>query len=371
MASFTSIAPPRSYEAAPARRKFRDSPRLILIGIGVLAALLVAMLAVSTRTTRFTPDLLTEFVLYALSAADLAMLAALLFLLARNIIKVVVERRRALPFARFRGRLVALLLGMTLVPVILVLFVGSELIRTNIDRWFNAPLDEVLSSANQIAGDYYHERQLLVGDHAGRVASVLSSVDLFAEDTTPLRERLAPELLLHGVQRLAVYRVGAETGSTPALDPIVDVSASELPAGDKTAADRLAAQALGGLSDARSIETLGPLRDLLRPASVIRSADSRPIGVVVATDYVAGESAVRSRRMTQAFEGYQQLRVLQRPLTGTYLSFFLVVTLLILISATWTGSYLAKRISRPVVVPSAAPRGIGAGRLDQRIEAPS
>ena len=44
------------------------------------------------------------------------MLVALVFVLARNIIKLVVERRRALPFARFRAKLVALLLGMTLVP---------------------------------------------------------------------------------------------------------------------------------------------------------------------------------------------------------------------------------------------------------------
>src|SRR2546426_9088518 len=178
MASFTSIAPPRSHEAlppAPVRRKFRDSPRLILLGIGLLTALLVALLAVSARTSRFTPDLLTEFVLYALSVADLTMLAALLFLLARNIIKLVVERRRALPFARFRGRLVALLLGMTLVPAILVLIVGSELIRTNIDRWFNAPMAEILSSANQIASDYYHERQVQVSDHADRIARALAS----------------------------------------------------------------------------------------------------------------------------------------------------------------------------------------------------
>ena len=37
---------------------------------------------------------------------------------------------------------------MTLVPAVLVLIVGSELIRTSIERWFNAPMDEILSSAN-------------------------------------------------------------------------------------------------------------------------------------------------------------------------------------------------------------------------------
>src|SRR5439155_1393207 len=76
----------------------------------------------------------------------------------------------------------------------------------------------------------------------------------------------------------------------------------------------------------------------------------------------------RSRRMTQAFESYNQLRVLKRPLTGLYLSFFLMVTLLILFGATWMGSYLAKRITRPVLRLSAAAREIGAGRLDQRVE---
>ena len=72
--------------------------------------------------------------------------------------------------------------------------------------------------------------------------------------------------------------------------------------------------------------------------------------------------------MTQAFESYNQLRVLKRPLTGLYLSFFLMVTLLILFGATWMGSYLAKRITRPVLMLSAAAREIGAGRLDQRVE---
>src|SRR4029077_20501198 len=178
----TSITPRRSSGPAPAppppgRRPFRDNPRLILAGIGFLIVVLVALVALANRTPYFSPDFLTEFVLYALSAADLTMLVALVFVLARNSVKLVVERRRALPFARFRAKLVALLLAMTLVPTVLVLIVGSELITRNIDRWFNAPMAEILSSANQIAGDYYGERQTAVSDHAARVAHVLGAVD--------------------------------------------------------------------------------------------------------------------------------------------------------------------------------------------------
>src|SRR5580765_8997785 len=113
-ATITSIAPRRSGEPAsapppPGRRPFRDNPRLILAGIGFLSVVLVALVALANRTPYFSPDFLTEFVLYALSAADLTMLAALVFVLARNIVKLIVERRKALPFARFPAKLVALL----------------------------------------------------------------------------------------------------------------------------------------------------------------------------------------------------------------------------------------------------------------------
>jgi two-component system nitrogen regulation sensor histidine kinase NtrY len=375
-ATLTSMTPRRSSGPASAppsgRRPFRDNPRLILAGIGFLILVLVALVALANRTPSYSPDFLTEFVLYALSAADLTMLAALAFVLARNIIKLIVERRRALPFARFRAKLVALLLGMTLVPATLVLIVGSELIRTNIDRWFNAPMEDILTSANQVASDYYQQRQAVLTDHAARIARTLGSIDLASDDVRPVRDLLAPEVTLHRAQMLAVYRTGPSNGSLAVLEPVVNVAAPQLPPGYRRAtADRLAAQAIAGSPETRSIEALGTSGDLLHSAAVIRSNDGRTTGVVVATDYLTGEVAMRSRRMTQAFEDYNQLRVLRRPLTGLYLSFFVMVTLLILFGATWMGSYLAKRITRPVLMLSAAAREIGAGRLDQHLEAQS
>jgi hypothetical protein len=119
-ATVTSITPRRAGGPArtpqPPRRPFRDNPRLILAGIAILVGVLIALLAIARGTSRLSPDFLSEFVLYALSAADLTMLVALFFVLARNIVKLVVERRKALPFARFRAKLVVLLLAMTFVP---------------------------------------------------------------------------------------------------------------------------------------------------------------------------------------------------------------------------------------------------------------
>ncbi|PYR34081.1 MAG: hypothetical protein DMF89_15540 [Acidobacteria bacterium] len=354
----------------PARRPFRDNPRLILVGIAVLLAALVAILVAANRSSGFAPDFLTEVVLYALTAADLTMLVALAFVLARNIVKAVIERRRGRPFARFRLNLVALLLGMTLGPAVLVLAVGSELIRNSVDRWFNAPMDDVLASANQIAGDYYHERQLLVTDQASRIARTLGAVDLASVDVARIRDLIAPDITVQRVQVVEVYRVQPGAGGRPRLEPVTDVAAPALPPGyTRAAADRLADQALAGAAETRSVETQGESGDLLHAAAVIKSkTGGHVVGVVVTTDYLTGDLATRARRLTKAFEDYTQMRVLKRPLAGVYLAFFLMVTLMILVGAVWTGLYLAKRITRPVQMLAAAAREIGAGHLDQRIE---
>ena len=104
-----------------------------------------------------------------------------------------------------------------------------------------------------------------------------------------------------------------------------------------------------------------------RRASSATPAGS-PSAWSIASDICRAQLATHARRITEAYEEYSQLRVLKRPLEGVYLSLFLMMTLMILVSATWMGLYLAKRITRPVSVLAAGAREIGAGHLDHRIE---
>ena len=358
--------------SAPQRRlPFRDNTKMILAGIAVLIAALASLLALASRSATLAPDFLTEVVLYALSATNLTILVALVFVLARNIVKLVVERRRALPFARFRGKLVGVLLGMTLIPAVLVLIVGSELIRTSVQGWFNAPMDEILSSANAIAGDYYQERQRLVTAQAQRLASALSGVDLAATDLSHVQELVAPEVLQERIGLIEVYRVGTRSpGAAPQVIPTVTIASPLLPREySRASGDRLAVRTAVASAEIPEIEQVGRGGELIRSAMPIRSGpNGPPRGVVIASEYLTGQFAARARRMTDAYEGYQQLRVLRQPLTGVYLSFFLMLTLMILVAATWMGLYLAKRITRPIQMLATAAKEIGAGHLDYRLE---
>ncbi len=348
-------------------RPFRDDTRLIVAGIVALLALLATLLVVANRSSRLAPDALTELVLYALSATNLTFLVALGFVLARNIIKLVVERRRGLPFSRFRAKLVGVLLAMTLVPAVLVLIVGSELIRNSVDRWFNAPMEEVLSSASNIAGDYYQERQRLVATEVRRVARAMAGMDLM--DPGAVRALLENAAGQGRVTLLEVYRVSGVSGE-PSVTWVSSVSGAGLPSDyTREAADRLATRTAVSGIEQRAIDPVAPGGDLIRTAVPIRSGVAGPVrAVVVASEYLASDFSAQSRRMTQAYEDYQQLRVLKQPLTGVYLSFFLMLTLMILVGATWMGLYLAKRITRPVQMLAAAAHEIGEGRFEHRIE---
>ena len=365
-----SLPPRPPQPAAPERRPFRDNPRLILAGILLLLVSLVAMVTLADQSTRVNPDFLSEVVLYSLSIADVTMLLVLGFVLARNLVKLVVERRRGLPFSRFRLKLVAALLGLTIVPSVLVLLAGSELIRKTTDRWFSQPVSDVLSSAKEIAGAVYREHEDAVDARAKEIAAQLPVQALAAGDLEGLKSAVSPAVTERRVGMVEIYRIQRAAGAPrPDIVPVFALQSPLVPRGHtRASADRLAARVASGSTDTKAHEPLDTGGELVRAGAVARDANGTPVGVVIASDYLSGDLARHARRIAEAYEDYNQLAVLKRPLEGVYLSLFLMMTLLILVSATWLGLYLAKRITRPVHMLAAGAREIGAGHLDHRIE---
>jgi two-component system nitrogen regulation sensor histidine kinase NtrY len=355
--------------AASERRPFRDNPRLILAGIVLLLLSLAAIIRLSDRTTQLNPGFLSEVVLYSLSIADVTMLLALGFVLARNVIKLVVERRRGLPFSRFRLKLVAALLGLTIVPAVLVLLAGSELIRQATARWFSQPVSEVLTSANAIAGTYYRDREAAVAEQAAKLAAAIAPQTLASGDFQALRASVSGAVTDGRAGMVEIYRIQRGADGLPEVVPLVAVQSPTLPPGHvRASSDRLAAKIAAGSAETQAHEPLDGGGELVRAGVLARDASGAALGVVIASDYLSDDLEKHARRIAEAYEDYNQLRVLKRPLEGVYLSLFLMMTLMILVSATWLGLYLAKRITRPVGMLAAGAKEIGAGRLDHRIE---
>jgi two-component system nitrogen regulation sensor histidine kinase NtrY len=345
---------------APApRRRLLDNPRVLAALAVVLVGVLAGLFWLSGRTAEIEPQLI-----------DGVMLVALLFVLARNLVKLWVEQRRAAPFARFRTKLVAALLAMSIVPAVLVLISGSEIMRTSVAQWFTGPGDQVVTGALTIAQRFYQEQREAMAQRAQRVAARVPVQAVAASDEAALGQELTVELATMRDSLIEIYRAVPAAAGLTDVELVVAAESSSLSGEQvRASADRLALRAVETGKDQDATEELPANGGVLfRAASPVLGADRRPIGAVVASRHLEADLVGEARRAEAAYVRFKGLSVLRGPILGSYLSIFLAVTLLILIAATWLGLYLAKRITRPVQQLADGARAIGAGHLDVRLE---
>ena len=354
--------------AAPRRGRLLDRPRLLAVLTAGLIAMLGGLFWLADRTSQIAPPLLTDVLLYALLAVDLVLLVTLFFVLVRNLLKLWVEQRQAAPFGRFRAKLVAALLALTIVPAVLVLISGSQIIRDSAARWFSEPVDEVLDAAQSIARRYYQEHLDALELRARRLARVVPAAAIADSDVATLSALVEeePRTLRDGMVEL--YRTVSDPGHATDLVLLVAVESSTLDH-VRASADLIAARAVASRREETTRDDLDSGGMLLRAATPIVDDGGTVIGAVVVSQHLGADVRAQALRATAAYESYQGLRVLKGPIQGVYQSVFLAMTLLILTSATWLGLYVAKRITRPVQQLADGARAIGAGQLDYRLEA--
>ncbi len=375
--------PPDEAGARPERRRPLDNPRVLIAAALVLLALLAGFIWLSETTTDIALPVLAEGLLYPIIAVDLALILTLLFVLARNLLKLWVEQRQAAPFARFRTKLVAALLAMSIIPAVLVLISGSEIIRNTAQRWFSEPVDQIVKAASTIASTFYQDRQDLVGLRSLKLARTLPPGAIVSGDETGVAGPVKDELSTMRDAMIEVYRTSGLPGRPTDVALVVAVESPTLPGASpdeegrrtrdavRASADRVAARVVETGSAETAEDRLASGALLLRAAAPIRAPDGAIIGAVIVSQQVPPDLHADARLATAAFDKYESLRLLRGPIEGVYLTIFVAVTLLILISATWLGLYLGKRITRPVQQLAEGARAIGAGRFDVRLEAES
>jgi two-component system nitrogen regulation sensor histidine kinase NtrY len=92
------------------------------------------------------------------------------------------------------------------------------------------------------------------------------------------------------------------------------------------------------------------------------------VGVVAASLFIPKSLTAKMNEISQAFVEYKQLKILKKPIKSSYIMALLMVTLLILFSATWFGFYLAKELTVPIKELAEATHRIATGDLNFRIQ---
>jgi two-component system nitrogen regulation sensor histidine kinase NtrY len=98
----------------------------------------------------------------------------------------------------------------------------------------------------------------------------------------------------------------------------------------------------------------------------VRDPEGGVVAAVVVARFIPRDVALPVRRIARAVDEYGQLKVLKQPIRGGYTVTFLLVTLVVLFSATWFGFHFAKGITVPIQRLGEGMREVAQGNLDYR-----
>ena len=326
----------------------------------LVAALLAAFFALiyETRLPPFTSSqtLSQNVVFFLLINLNIALILLVIFLLGRNIVKLVVERRQRVLGSHLRTRIVLSFVTVAIAPAILLFIVALGFIRSSIESWFSVQVESALEASIDMADTYYRESMATSVHEARWIASDLQEsggMDYVTSDWLSERESEV---------QAASIRIYKSDGDLFNKAQTAGLSASLAVPPDGI----FITNALGGVESTEVVEQGGAT--VLRAAADFRDAEGIVAGLVV-VDTILPRSVVRRRaEIEQSYRQYKQLSLMRRPLVNNYILTLVLVSLVVVFGGTWLGFAIARSITGPIQRLAAGTQRVAEGHLDASIE---
>ena len=348
----------QNLKIAENKRRKREG-LVILITLLMLAALIFFEVQLPDVTPEYS--LGSNVLLFFLININVLLLGLLVFLVVRNLIKLMVEHKRRMLGARLQARLVLAFVGLSLVPSVLLFIIAGGLLRRSFDPWFDSKVESALQGSLEIGQTYYQNSANNAIFYARQLSQRITDEGLFEGSRLAQLKRFI-EAKQHE------YNLGTVELFSPDGQPFVVAFNQQVPTGVtlKPESDFLN-RALRGLEVTRT-EAFGE-GDVIRGGVPIYSRDRRILGVVVVDYYVPKSISKRALQISQSYEQYKYLTFLKAPVKNSYLLTMLLITLVIIFAATWCGIYLSKGITVPIQKLAEGTHQVAHGNWDYRIEA--
>jgi two-component system nitrogen regulation sensor histidine kinase NtrY len=351
----------RPVKDADSRRRRRE---VILI---ILIILVVALLTfVETRTIRFGTDIPVSnaILMFILININLLLLILLIFLVFRNLVKLLYDRRRKVMGAKLRTRLVVAFIVLTIVPTVVLFFFSINFITTSIEFWFNVPVEQALENSLRVGSRVYDRVENNNQFFLERIAYQIKTKNLL----NPKKEKalsqyvkvVQREFNLGGVEIYAANTQRLSVSLAPELgnEDVGLVSAENL---QKELSE----------NGVRTVTQEIPYGELIKTISSIPYGQkaSEAEGFVVVSVLIPPDLYENMASISEGYEEYQQIKLYKKPVQITYFISLSIVALLVLFCAIWFGFYLAKTISIPIKELAEGTRRVAEGELSFTIGA--
>ena len=344
-------------------RSRRRLNKVIVLSIIVLF-LLLSLIAQSGFNLKpfVTPGTATEtLLLYALSTLNFFAFVVLLFVLLRNVIKLVRERRADRLGSKFKTRLVSYAIGLSLLPVLLLFFFAFGLLNRSIDRWFGEPARQIVDDARAIEESYFKKEEVELVSIARAISRSLALASRSDYDNPELRARIDQEMLAYNVSLSRIVTNGGKRTTIDRGERQVEGDIEEtLDAAEQQL--RTTGEAFTGRDDGDSPTAIYVIAG-------VRLTDSPgdPRLFIIAREFPP-ELTERAANITSQHENFHSLLGKLKRIKAIYILLLAAVTLLLLFSATWLALYVARGITIPIQALAEATDRVARGDFTHPVE---
>jgi two-component system, NtrC family, nitrogen regulation sensor histidine kinase NtrY len=340
-------SPPSSPPEARERLRRRREGSIALIGVFAFVVLTWVELKLLG---------INSYLFLGLFNLNFILLLVVLFVVGRNGVKLMLERRRNVLGSRLRTRLVLAFILLSLVPVALMFYVSAKFVQTSVDYWFKTQVEDSMEQSLEIGRAFYQSAQKRVEQRGREVLSQVAA-NHYTWGGKNMDAHLVDSLREYGLTVIGVLNPeGREQNQHPP-------------------------QVFNRVwSDVRNKIDLNDLRKNPRYVSVMLSSagndliigilpvDDGKAGFLVLGESIGGGLLHKLDQVVRGLDEYKKLRKLKYPWKMNLYLTLGVMSLLIVLGASWFGFRLAKEISAPVQAMAAGTERIAKGDLTVRLD---
>ncbi len=351
-------SPSNRYSTDSSQESFRRKREgVIIIAIIFIVAFLTFL---ENRIVKFGTDIPVSntVLMFILININLLLLILLIFLVFRNLFKLLYDRKKKAMGAKLRTKLVIAFGTMTLLPTIILFFFSISFITTSIEFWFNVPVEQALENSLDV-GRYYYDR---IEDnnrfYLERISYQINSKKLI----DPLKQNSLSQYLAV-VQRS--FNINAIELYNSEFKRISFALAPEL---DNLPLDTITPD---NIRKDMSPKNVRIITEKISQGELVRIIGTVPFGVqpnyadgyIVLTTLISNHLSNKMKSISLGFEEYQQIKLVKKPIQISYYILLSIVALLVLFCAIWFGFYLAKSITIPIMELAEGTRRVAEGDL--------
>ncbi|HEV2504046.1 MAG TPA: PAS domain-containing sensor histidine kinase [Mesorhizobium sp.] len=316
--------------------------------IAIIGALLTAAVsfAILVGATPITPDRTTTLWLIGLNALFIFFLVALV---AREAQRIIAARRVGKAASRLHVRIVLMFALVAAVPAILVAIIAAITLNIGLDRWFEIRTKTIINSSLSIAEAYVQENaRNLQGTTLSMAYDLDSSRTLYGLDRGGFLDLMNKEAIGRGLAHAALVKedgsfvMSAKTGVDFPMPGPPDGAVKQAVDGKPLLIEPRTRNIMGAIIKLKEIE-----------------------GLYLYTIRVVDPEVIRAREIVRA--NTAEYRGLETNRGFSQVAFalpYMSLTLIVILSAIWTGIAVADRLVRPIRQLIGAADEVATGNLD-------